>query len=719
MKSKYYKICKIFTIVGIFLCAGLASNIVAISDNTPYQENEIQNQQVPDKQEQEYWALLVAVGLYADDPQQNRPLMLEEVDDFYELLVDSPGWEEDHIKVIKGKDATVTNIIKGLRWLDRNEDSEDISLVYITTHGSPLGFDIPPFDEEDNTDEILLSYWGFAYPGLFLYDDELNVLLNRLESKGVCFIVDSCYAGGFNDPPDWNFTYNSFFPYPKQTVQMSSSDWIKGFGEELRGQNRVVLMASCEDEVSYSGGFAPYLIDGLRGYADSNKDNIITAEEAFYYTQPRTSRQSPTMYDGYEGDLPLIDISEGIKDNSRDNVQKVSNKPLPKNPKESNLASPENSIICGFVQDNETSEFIEDVTVYVRGRDNEWDFFENETTSDSNGYYSINVPESRCSMTVYAQGYLSDRSGFLEIEENEILWQNYSLNPLPPENSRIFGYIIEQESNDPIIGANISLFWENDQDQYYINETTSDIDGYYNINVATGKVEIEVEASGYFRESERNIDVADFEELWVNFSLHSKPIENSILCGYLIDEDTSEPINNARITIEWVDADFGHEYENETHSDSNGFYSINVASGELYVDVREQGYEYYDPYRHDCDEDTIQWLNITLEDESIDVDIAKPLKALYLNNQRIIPFSRARIIGPIDIEVDVYESWFDQGNAERVELYIDDELTGTLIDPPYVWTWDKKTFGKHTIKAIAYDYEGNSVSDEVEIYKFL
>ena len=107
----------------------------------------------------EYWALLVAVGVYADDPQQNRPLMLEEIDDLYDVLLESPLWSEDHIKVIKGEDATVSNIVMGLRWLDRMEDSDDFSLVFITTHGSPLGFDIPPLDEDDGTDEILVSYW--------------------------------------------------------------------------------------------------------------------------------------------------------------------------------------------------------------------------------------------------------------------------------------------------------------------------------------------------------------------------------------------------------------------------------------------------------------------------------------------------------------------------------------------------------------------------------
>jgi len=101
--------------------------------------------------------LLVAVGVYADSPQQNRPLMLEEVDDLYDLLLESPCWSEDHIKVIKGEDATASNIVAGLRWLDKMEDSKDISLVYLTTHGGPLGFDFPPFDEDDGTDELLMA----------------------------------------------------------------------------------------------------------------------------------------------------------------------------------------------------------------------------------------------------------------------------------------------------------------------------------------------------------------------------------------------------------------------------------------------------------------------------------------------------------------------------------------------------------------------------------
>lgn len=710
---------KTFAVVVLFFGASFLSNVGAIrNDNLQSQINNQVNANVSNG-DTEYWALLIAVGVYADNPEQNRPLMLEEIDDLYDVLLDSTWWSEDHIKVIKGEEATVLNIIAGLRWLDRMEDSNDISLVFISTHGSPLGYDIPPFDEDDGTDEILASYWNFAYSPLFIWDDELNVLLNRLESQGVCLIVDSCYAGGFNDPPDWNKTYRNIPPYQRKDYTMSSTEWIEGFAEDVRGQGRVVLMASREDEAAYSGGFAPYLVDGLRGFADSNMDDVISAEEAFFYTEPRTSRQHPTMYDGYEGELPLIDLTGRFQRVIDANNDDKTIEGIQIGSQIYNVDSSENSIVCGYVKDAASTDPIENALLYIRGRDNEGEFFENETTTDSDGFYSINVPPCRCFINVYADGYCSGQSGFLEIDENEILWVNFSLYPRPPENSVICGFITEGETGDPIIGANISLFWEGNQNQFYMNETISDHTGFYLMNVAEGEIDLEAEADGYFRQSLEDIAIYEFEIIWMNFSLYPLPPENSVVCGYITDEGTGSPINNTRVTFEWIDVTLGYEYQNETNTDSNGFYSINIAAGELYLDIRKQGYEFYDPYRYDSEENKTLWINVSLKKETIKVDIAKPLQAFYINNKRITPFIRSRIIGAIDIEVYVYESWYWQGEAEKVEFYIDDVLKANKTSEPYTWTWTEKTFGKHIIKVVAYDSEGNIASEEIEVRKLL
>ncbi|KYK19973.1 hypothetical protein AYK24_04490 [Thermoplasmatales archaeon SG8-52-4] len=698
---------KIIGIICIFITATCIINVVATPNTTL--TNIVQDIEKLGNRGTEYWALLVAVGVYADNPSQDRPLMLEEVDDLYETLIQSGIWTEDHIKVIKGKDATCSNIVAGFEWLDDQEDQDDFSIVFITTHGSPIDFDIPPFDEEDKKDEVLISYWGFEYPSLFIYDDQINRHLNNLESQGVCLIVDSCFAGGFNDPPYLIKTHNNL-------NQMSSEKFIKEFGGELSGQNRVVLMASREDELSYSGGFAPYVIDGLKGHADTNKDDIVTAEEVFVYCEPRCSRQHPTIFDGYPGELPLMylnrqDINSEnelqiVKENIRNYYPNIS-------------FSPENSFIKGFVKDANTDDPISNATIFVRGRDDEWDFFENYTSTDQFGFFSINVPACRCWVSVYTDGYCSDQSGFQEINESETYWLNFTLYPRPPENSIICGYIYDDETGDPIDGANISLLWLGDEYQFYFNDTNSEYDGFYLLNVAAGEIELEVEAVGYFRDELHEIFISDYETIWANFSLLSPPQEKSVICGYITDKISGDPINNIEIRFEWVDIVADISYQNETRTNSSGFYSLNIASGEVYHDIRNSNYDYYYPYRINAIENETNWMNVTLEEDTIEVEIVKPLRALYISNNRLIPFFRTRIIGSIDIEASIRGDFWGPSSAERVEFYVNGYLKETLTSEPYIFTWSDIKLGKQKIKVIAYDYEGNSDFDEIEVYKFL
>ena len=258
----------------------------------------------------EYWALLFAVGIYRNNPNQDRPSMLEAVDDLYDVLIDSSQWQSDHIHVVKGSQATGQNLIKELLWLIQSEDGDDMSLIYITTHGSPLlaengdPIDIPPKDEADGADEILVMYDGFDNPYAFIWDDLLNFFLSLLQSQGVCLIVDSCFSGGFNDVP---FKGNTIEDYTLESFS-------EGLAEEIATQGRVVLMSSEEDTYSYGSYFSNYLIDGFEGSADistfGNGDGINSAEESFYYAQRLVDlyghgNQHPTILDLYPGEFPV------------------------------------------------------------------------------------------------------------------------------------------------------------------------------------------------------------------------------------------------------------------------------------------------------------------------------------------------------------------------------------------------------------------------------
>ncbi len=265
-----------------------------------------------------YWALLFAVGVYLNAPDQNRPSMLEACDNLTACLLDSPQyWNEENIRVVKGSDATLQNLIKGLLWLRKNSQSEDHVVVYITTHGNHLyspfngqPWDLPPKDEADGSDEVLIMYNGFDKWYGFITDDLLNFFLSMIRCQGLCLIVDSCYSGGFNDPPMFGTTRQN------RQVSYTAESYSEGFVQSVAGQGRVVLMSSQENQVSFGSFFSEFLISGFEGRADSNgnNDGINSAEEAFSYAKPWVElivffwtghQQTPTISDLYPGEFPV------------------------------------------------------------------------------------------------------------------------------------------------------------------------------------------------------------------------------------------------------------------------------------------------------------------------------------------------------------------------------------------------------------------------------
>ena len=289
----------------------------SISNASFIKVNNNQSSEAPE--DTEYWALLVAVGVYYNHPDQDRPSMLDAVDNLYSSLLESPNWQADHIHVLKAEQATTFNLIKELIWLILSEGKDDYSLVYITTHGGPLTrnglpWDLPPKDEADGCDEVLAMYYGFERFD-HITDDMLNFFFKFIQSKGLCVIIDSCYSGGFNDPAK----INNLLKFNKQelgkniiTKNFEPEKFTQGMVEELTAQGRVVLMSSQENEVSYGSYFSETLISGFNGWADftGNLDGINSAEEAFDFAYPLVvfftgGDQHPTISDQFPGEFPV------------------------------------------------------------------------------------------------------------------------------------------------------------------------------------------------------------------------------------------------------------------------------------------------------------------------------------------------------------------------------------------------------------------------------
>ncbi len=243
----------------------------------------------------QYWALLFAVGQYENNPDQDRPTMLEACDNLYNALLESSSyWQASNIHVQKAGQCYLQNLIKELLWLKKSAKSEDYVFVYLTTHGyyltkQGLPWDLFPKEEPDGKDEFLFMYNGYSTNYGIIWDDLLNFFLSIIRCQGLCLVVDSCYSGGFNDRP-----------------------------VSITNQRRYTAMSSLENEVSYGSDFSDLFISGLQnGLADTNiwilgttgnNDGIVSAQESFRFAKHWVTllgSQTPTEADLFGAEFPL------------------------------------------------------------------------------------------------------------------------------------------------------------------------------------------------------------------------------------------------------------------------------------------------------------------------------------------------------------------------------------------------------------------------------
>lgn len=228
-------------------------------------------------------------------------------------LLEENGWDDTHILVLMEEEATKKAILNdSFQWLiDNGEDADDIILYFFSGHGYYHTMDQPPIDEPDGRDEVInpwdpdMAGWN---PDVYIVDDVLSEKFNALQSENIVIIMHTCHAGG----------------------------WIDG-DSDLVQSGRVVLVSCGVDEAScmmffpIHWLFPYYLTVGLKGRADENTDNSISAEELLRYTiDPVQFRsricnwiltgkwtvQTPELYDGWpdvqdnEKELTLIDLSQ-------------------------------------------------------------------------------------------------------------------------------------------------------------------------------------------------------------------------------------------------------------------------------------------------------------------------------------------------------------------------------------------------------------------------
>lgn len=210
------------------------------------------------------------------------------------------------------------------------------------------------------------------------------------------------------------------------------------------------------------------------------------------------------------------------------------------------------SYINGTVIDADTGEPVEGANITVNGE---------QTVTNVNGTYSLNIIFGDYNLTVTKEGYFTNTTTVTAVS-----WETQTINFTISKIATINGTVIDAETEEPIVGANITANGA---------QTTTGSDGTYELNVTAGTYDLMVTKEGYFSNSTQVNAIS-----WVTQTLNITLTKIATINGTVIDADTQEPIAGVDITVNGKHITTGPD----------GSYTFNVTAGNYTINVTKEGY---------------------------------------------------------------------------------------------------------------------------------
>jgi hypothetical protein len=188
---------------------------------------------------------------------------------FREYLIETMGYRKENIKIVTDRKATHAEIDKLLGvdgWLSRNSVKQRSEItVYFSGHGitniKSSSASILPYDVDPNYSS------GISLKNLYKN-------LASLEAKSVTFYLDACFTGQSRDE---KLLVDKSRPVLVQDIEFQADEKVTVVSASSGSQ----ISSAMQD--SSHGIFTYYLLKGLRGEADRNKDKKIFLSELVDY----------------------------------------------------------------------------------------------------------------------------------------------------------------------------------------------------------------------------------------------------------------------------------------------------------------------------------------------------------------------------------------------------------------------------------------------------
>jgi hypothetical protein len=254
------------------------------------------------------WAVVIGITKYKDSRIAGLRYASADARSFHDWLISQQGggYAPSRVRLLLDSGATAQSIRSALfNWLKQALE-EDMVTIYFAGHGSPESPDSPnnlfllPFDAD---------YDDVATTGFPMWDIE-TALKRFIKAKRVVVLADACHSGGVGQG----------FDVARRASRGIEINPISSALQNLSKIGDGVAVISASDEKQFSqesqswggghGVFTYFLLKGLNGDADYNKDGRVTLGELIPYLSEHVRRetrnaQSPTVAGKFDPALSI------------------------------------------------------------------------------------------------------------------------------------------------------------------------------------------------------------------------------------------------------------------------------------------------------------------------------------------------------------------------------------------------------------------------------
>ncbi|MFN3135311.1 MAG: PEGA domain-containing protein [Candidatus Kryptonium sp.] len=223
------------------------------------------------------WALIIGINEYVK--ANKLRYALNDAEAVANLLIKKYGFGSKYVIKLYDSDATKENILKAFERLIKETFEDDRVFVFFAGHGITV-----PLPEGKERGYILPVDADPSQPVLTaISTDQLNEISEAIPAKHLYFVMDACYGG-------------LIFARSQPTIAADAISFVEIVSKR---RTRQALTAGGRDQPVFDTGpgghsvFTFHLLKGLdEGFADLDKNGIITASELASYILPRVTSES-------------------------------------------------------------------------------------------------------------------------------------------------------------------------------------------------------------------------------------------------------------------------------------------------------------------------------------------------------------------------------------------------------------------------------------------